>query len=362
MKLDNLLSHRVLVLDYFTFLKKLDTYPVADPSVSSLIEDGFKVLNACTYDSPTIQIPAEWYGILDSIVGYFDTPKTFWLYSKQDYELFLGVVKCIRDDLWGRKATLIRSLIGTLDNAPADEIEPLQSEDNKNLVKSFLTTIYNDLLDGMAIADKIYQEVTKDSQFLLYNNVVMTYTRNAEMNTVVADASRGFHRVVRKLTDLVQSGNIVENLETSSSMVSPYIQFPYMMHTRLVESGPSNTIITRYYGNNGNNPKSVAEYSLDHESLVLFSKKESIWTLEENKEWEVKQRCLYTALLLYNARPELSFLVQRNPPECFLVLLLKEDAEDIFSGGYPYKRIFIDTNSVVQVSKSKCLYAFLGDI
>jgi len=355
MKLDNFLSHRVLVLDYFTFLKNLQTIPVTDPSMSTEIAEGFKVLTACTCVNNNVEISAEWYVVLDSILAYFDTPKTFWLYSGQDYELFLRFLLCVRNDLFGRKATLIRSLIGTLDNRPADEIEPQQTEANKVLVKGFLVSIYNDLLEGMAVADTLYREVSNAHNHLLYNNAVVTYTTNAELNAMVYQISRGFHRTIRKLTDLVQSGNVVENL--GSSMVSPYFQFPYMMHTRVVESGPLSYILSQYYGKD---PKKVAEYDLRHDSLLLFSKKETIWTLDEDKTWDRKQRCQYTALLFYHARPELSFLVQRNPPECFLVLLLKEHADDLFSGGYPYKRIFIE--EVVQVSKSKCLYAFLGDI
>lgn len=355
MKLDNFLSRRVLVLDYFTFLKNLQTISVTDPSVSTEIADGFKVLTACACDNK-VEISAEWYGVLDSILAYFDTPKSFWLYSGADYELFLRFLSCVRNDLFGRKATLIRSLIGTLDNNTGDKMDPQQTEENKILVKSFLTTIYNDLLEGMALADTLYRDVSNAHNYLLYNNDVVTFRQNAELNAIVYEISRGIHRTIRKLTDLVQSGNIVENLQTSSSSVSPYVQYPYMMHTRLVESGTLSQIFSQYFSNL---PKKVAEYSLQHDSLVLFSKKESIWTLEENKEWDRKERCLYTALLLYNARPELSFLVQRNPPECFLVLLSKEDAEDIFSGGYPYKRIFIE--KVVKISKSRCLYGFLGE-
>jgi hypothetical protein len=344
----------VLVLDYFTFLKNLQTIPVTDPSVSAEVANGFNVLTACACEK-NVEIPTEWYVVLDSILAYFDTPKTFWLYSGADYELFLRFLLCVRNDLFGRKATLIRSLIGTLDNSPADEIEPQQTETNKIMVKSFLTTIYNDLLEGMAVADTLYRDVSNAHNHLLYNNDVVTFQQNAELNAIVYEISRGFHRTIRKLTDLVQSGNIVENLQ--SSLVSPYFEFPYMMQTRLVESGTLSHILSQYFGNP---PKKVAEYSLQHDSLVLFSKKESIWTLEENKEWDRRQRCHYTALLLYHARPELSFLVQRSPPECFLVVLLKEDAKDILSGGYPYKRVFIE--GAVQVSKSRCLYGFLGEI
>lgn len=357
MKLDNILSQRVLVLDYFTFLKNLQTIPVTDPSVDTEIAEGFKVLTAYTCEQ-NVEISTEWYVVLASILGYFDTPKTFWLYSGQDYERFLAFVKCVRDDLFGRKATIIRSVIGTLDNNPGDEMDAQQSQQTETN-KGFLTTIYNDLVDGIANADKIYQEVAKDHQLLLYNNNLITYTRNTSLNSFVFESSRGFHRTIRKLTDLMQSGNIVENLQTSSSLVSPYFQFPHIMHTRLVESGTVSHILSQYFGNP---PKKVADYDLHHDSMVLFSKKKSIWTLDENKEWDRRQRCHYTALLLYHARPELSFMVQRNPPECFLVVLLKEHAEDILSGGYPYKRVFIDNDTVVQVSKSKCLYGFLGEI
>ena len=354
MKLDNLLSHRVLVLDYFTFLKKLQTIPVTDPSVSSLVSDAWEMLTASTCGK-TLEIPREWYVLLDRILAYFDSPKNFFVYSGQQYELFLRFVLCVRDDLLGRKATTLRSLIATLDNTTGDEIDPLQTETNKNLVKLFLTDIYHDLMEGMTHADRIYREVSKEHQSLLYNNNPVKYKRNKELNTLVLQISQSFHHTIHKMMDLVQSGNIVENLQTS--MVSPYFQFPYMTPVRLVESNTLDNIVSEYYGEN---PKKVPEYDHQQISMVLYSKKESIWTLEENKAWDRKQKCNYFAFLLYHAPPQLFFLLSKNPPETFLVLLPKEDAEDILSEGNPSKRIFIE--SVVLVSKSKCLYGFLGEV
>ena len=370
-KISKLLVRRVLTIDYSAFLHKVS---IVAPSLDILsqLEENISPLSLGTILLSTNKILAsrewcegdttstsmrEFYVHLDSLIQYFDQSRTFYLYTLDNYETFLQYIACFRDHLFGKKAEMLRILIMMEENEPEEPDSTQELPYAQNAVLLFLSNLYQTLLQCVSKADEFYQRVQTFKNYLVAPRTVVTAVENGTLNNLSKIMSSQFHSVLQtwcnnvfQLVDLVESGNLTEQLQT---VKSPYFQFPYITKTRLVDSGRLDILLYTYYS--GKNKK-IPTYSDKEDRLYLFSKKENIWEHSHSTFLPKIKKADKSAFLLYIERPEYSFLLNRNPPECFLVVVDHEDYHDIMVQGKHKMHIFLQ--GAVCVKKN--LYALVG--
>lgn len=298
---------------YLFFLQEVQSLDLSDPSISCIITEAVETL-----ENAKGEVPTNFSIFLQKIIGYFESPKKFYTYDQTiKFHAFIEFARMVAD-LFDKQAVLVRDAM----------LRTHHDQENLCFLNERLTI-------GILAANRLVNLISEVSMDMYVKHNLLTFEENDKLNAIVKDISR-----VLQETILCPFG--------LTGTMCPSHPYPFLMHVRLASSGPCNDILATYYVSK--NPP-IITYEKTHRTITLFTTKQDMWEIKEYSTLDIHQRLQYLALVLYKVRPEIALLLQKNLPETFLVLVPKEDIEDI-------RYVFIQ--GVVKISKS--FFAFLGQV
>ena len=334
-------SSQIVLCDYLNFFSRLqDIFSTEniegmldfdDQPVFATLSDAISFLSS----NPTnITDFAKVYDYADGMISYFSTPKLFHSFSSSDFNIFLRLLNCIRDDFFLQKASVLRTYIST---------SPCITSG-----KNPATTLYCELLHAVQLMDDFIEQVNIDYKKLSFLGQIPTFVRNDELNTRML-------QTVKKLRVIVKaSSGMISFVDKTQQKQPKKTTLPFDRH---MYPNATTARVTRM----GRLPDILDSYASDtfvrydkYPKVCLFSKEKKLFELPRTC-WNPNNLDNYCAYIVYALEKKDRFIVNPPRPECFLVVVKYRDAQNIESDDYK-KEIFIE--GTIKIKND--LHALLG--
>jgi len=320
-------SSQIVLCDYLNFFSRLqDIFNTEniegmldfdDHPVFATISDAISFLSGDLTKANDI---TKVYDYTDGMISYFSIPKLFHSFSSSDYNIFLRLLTCIRDDFFLQKASVLRTYISTSSCITSD--------------KNPITTLYCNILHAVQLLDDFIEQVNIDYKRLSFLGQIPTFVRNDQLNAHML-------QTVKKLRVMIKaSSGMISFIDKTQQKQPKKTNLPFDRHMY-----PNAT--TARVARMGRLPDILESYRSDtfvrydkYPKVCLFSKEKKLFELPRTC-WDPDNPDNYCAYIVYALEKKDRFIVNLPRPECFLVVVKYRDAQNIESNDYN-KEIFIE--------------------